>query len=71
MAFLSEETAGVPPLLSGLLREGHWRTACVRLALHLLDVIGDVHLAAVSPSVLYEAAEIQPSAPPWKQRGDD
>lgn len=48
--------------MSGLLREGHWRTTCIRTTLHLLDVIGDARLAAVAPSVLYEAAEIQPSA---------
>lgn len=46
---VSEEAAGVRPLLSALLRDGdgdegggHWRTACVRFILLVLDVMEDM-----------------------------
>lgn len=44
-----------------LLREGHWRTACVRLILCVFDVMEDMDLTAVPSFVLCEAAEIQPT----------
>lgn len=61
--------SGVPQLESHHCRQDSWgkdtvwRTACID---SFCSSQGDTHLTAFSPSVLYEAAEMQPTAPPWK-----